>query len=155
MRRGTGRDVVAFIAAVEKRQEAAFWTRFENELTPEEKARILRGSFHSFRRPVQPYFTRGDWLHVRPNLRVRIADVEWTEKWGGAWRIRLDRVEDYRSTGSPIRTYGEDPDSMANTMRVIRSNPPEPHGPPEDVLRRYAEQAEIKRAGVIREAIEG
>lgn len=155
MKRGTGREVVAYIAAAEARAEVTFWRRHENALTPEEKARILRENYNSFRRPVKPYFTGGDWLHVRPNLRVRIGDVQWTEKWGGTWRIRLDRVEDYRSTGTPIRTYGEDPDSMGNTMQVLHPNPPEPAGVGEEWLKRFAEDAEVKRSRRIREAIEG
>ena len=149
-----GRACIRHIDHQEERLEEIAWSPYTSTLTPEEKERIRRGDYRSFRRPLKhrPAFAPGDWLHVPRNLDVRISTVEPHK---GRWRIRIDRVQDFRSSGTPIRTYGEDRDSMGNTMQVLHPNPPEPAGVGEEWLRRFAEDAEVKRGRRIREAIEG
>lgn len=137
----------------EARAEEIAWAPYRTALTPEERKRIRGGDYRSFRRPLKhrPEFAPGDWIHVTRNLDVRVSVVELHK---GRWRIRIDRVQDFRGSGTPIRTYGEDRDSMGNTMQVLHPNPPEPAGVGEEWLKRFAEDAEVKRGLYLKEAIE-
>lgn len=154
LRSEPGRACILGIDRREAQAEAIQWRPYLNALTPQERKRLREGDYRSFRRPLKhrPQFGPGDWLNVTRNLDVRISVVEPHK---GRWRIRIDRVQDFRGSGTPIRTYGEDRDSMGNTMQVAHANPPEQAGPGEEWLRRFAEEAEVKRGRRIRDAIEG
>lgn len=138
-----GRQVIAHIDAAEAKIEAGWWRGYADRLTPVEKRRLRDGGYSSFRRPHRPAFGPGDWLRVSPHLRVRVLDVQ---PHNGRYRIRLDRVEDFRVRGPRIKTHGGE-DYADNTLAILGNpRPPEPEGVGPAELDEYARRARNREA---------
>ena len=141
-RRGSGREVVAYLLGRERDALVAEWRTHRRALSAKEKARIMAGNYHSFRRPIKPDFEAGDWLEVRKGkLLVRVVAVEL---YKGEYRIRLDRVWDDRNNGPRIKA------SHRNEEGELE---PEKDGVDKAWLDRFAEEAARKREALIRDVI--
>jgi hypothetical protein len=140
-----GRQALAHLERGELQIERNYWHQYRLCLTPAEKKQIRNGDYSSFRRPYLPAFTEGTVLPVGRNLAIEIAAVQFKR---GHYRVDIARVQDFRSSGTPIRTYGEDAASMENTLSISADrvpNPPEPTGVDPVTLKLYAAEAGAKR----------
>ena len=146
------RLVIAHIDQGELHAEVAHWNRYAHCLTPQERQRLGSGNYHALRRPHRPSFGTGDWLPVGPKFDIRIADVQ--PKRGG-YRIRIDKVRDLRTHHVHMPHYREDLDLITTLDVRHNANPPEPEGVDDEWLKRYADDAELRTAHLIRETIEG
>lgn len=146
-KQGHGREVVAYLAAADGYLEQLWWEQYESSLTPEEKRLIKLGSYFPLRRRYEPQMEAGAWLKVGPHLRIQVGQKTWVPR-RNRWSVPILKVQDFRTPGTPIKTYGEDTESMANTIALggERPNPPEPHGPDARSLELYAAEAGAKRA---------
>lgn len=128
--------------------ERAWWKRYANRLTPDERERISgegagKGEYRSFFRKYRPTFKAGDWLEVSPSHRVQIAEVQARR---GRYRCIIGKVRDERSPGPRLKTRQRREDGVTET---------EPEGVDVRWLNRFRDEAAVKRAQGLREAIEG
>ena len=130
----TALDVIRWIDRAES--EVAWWCRYHDRLTPQERRAISGGDYRSFRRPLPPAFGRGSWLRVSATLRVRLATVEPRK---GEYRCIIDRVEDFRTFRAVDRRLHEPQDpELATTLDVGTEHhvdPPEPERIPHEVVK--------------------
>ena len=142
----TGRGCVAHIEKQERRLEDQYWGKYAECFTPEECQRIAgpgagKGDYHAIRRTRRPSFIPGQWVDVKPKLRVQVAEVQ--PKRGG-YRIVIGRVRDDRREGTPIKAWVRTEDGLEGEKEGVDLH----------WLNRFAAEAREKRGELIREAIE-
>jgi hypothetical protein len=126
---------------------SAYWKKYANRLTPDERKRIVgegagKGDYHAIRRTYRPQFGVGQWLAVGPKLEVQVAEIQIRR---GGYKIIIGRVRDTRREGTPIKAWVRTEDGLEGEKEGV------------DVhwLKRFASEAELKRDYRLSEAIKG
>ena len=143
---GTGREIVAYLAAVPLEIERKYWAKHETELLPEER-RLLADRVnpaHVITRPRAPHLPQpalsSDWIDISHNFAVKLA----LRPAANAWVYEVVAKRDFRSAPSvsqPLKSKGASVSDITTLVAINGGRECEPEGVDPTDLKRFRDRA--------------